>query len=260
MKTHFKSLLATLILSFTVDANTDVMSIVNKANLHTFYQATDGKAQARMIITDAQGRRQIRQFSFIRKDQQDGGDQDILMLFSKPSDIKGTLFRVAKHINTGDDRWLYLPALDLVKRISAGDKRTSFVGSHFFYEDISGRNINDDNFTLLSQNDAEYLLQVIPKDPTAVEFTSYQVVINKASFLPTKIEYTNKKGQLYRRIEALKIVKIQGYDTVVKSQASDLINGGHTIMQFRQVSYDNAIPQAVFSERSLRTPPKKWLK
>ncbi len=37
-----------------------------------------------------------------------------------------------------------LPDLDLVKRIAAGDKRTSFVGSHFLYEDISGRAVQED--------------------------------------------------------------------------------------------------------------------
>lgn len=241
-------------------ASTEVMTIVNQANLAAFYAGDDGKAQARMLISDKHGRTQLRQFSMVRKDQRDGGDQDMLILFSRPSDVKGTIFRVAKHVNGDDDRWLYLPALDLVKRISAGDKRTSFVGSHFFYEDVSGRNINDDHFTLVSETPQYYQIKAQPKDPARVEFASYQVTIDKTSLLPSKIEYTNRNGQLYRRIEALKVKKIQGKYTVTQSKVSDLIGGGSTIMQVRNVSYDNAVPDAIFSERSLRTPPKKWLK
>ena len=144
--------LASLLVSFFSNSQnlTDVNTIIKKANLAAYYQGEDGKAQARMLIVDKQGNKQIRQFTILRKDQTDLAEQDFLVFFSKPSDVKGTVFRVSKKVSGEDDRWLYLPALDLVKRISAGDKRTSFVGSHYFYEDISGRSIEEDTFKLLS--------------------------------------------------------------------------------------------------------------
>jgi len=30
-------------------------------------------------------------------------------------------------------------------------------------------------------------------------------------------------------------------------------------MQFRHIAYDNGVPPDVFSERSLRNPPRAWL-
>jgi hypothetical protein len=189
-----------------VDPN-NVMTIVNQANLAAFYPGDDARAQARMLIYDKQGNQQLRQFSIIRKDRTDGGDQDILLQFSKPSDIKGTMLLVAKHLAAADDRWLYLPALDLVKRISAGDKRTSFVGSHFFYEDISGRNINDDNFSLLKDTLTSYQINAVPKEPKSVEFSSYILTIDKQYNLPISIEYLNHQGKKYRKVEALTIKK-----------------------------------------------------
>lgn len=237
-----------------------VMAIINQANLAALYPGDDASAQARMLIFDKRGNQQLRQFSIIRKDRNDGGDQDILLRFSKPSDVRGTMLLVAKHLTANDDRWLYLPALDLVKRISAGDKRTSFVGSHFFYEDISGRNINDDNFSLLKETLTSYRISAVPKDPNSVEFASYILTIDKQSKLPMSIKYLNHQGKKYRKVEALTVKKIQGNYTVTQSKATDLINGSYTLLQFRRISYDNQIPSAVFSERSLRTPPKKWLK
>jgi hypothetical protein len=64
----------------------------------------------------------------LRRDVIDGGDQDYVVLFSRPADVRNTVFLVKKHVASDDDRWLYLPGLDLVRRIAAGDKRTSFVG------------------------------------------------------------------------------------------------------------------------------------
>ena len=134
------------------DDSLTAQEIMNKVNLNYYYSGDDGRAEARMKIIDSQGRIQIRQFIILRKDKIEGGDQDMLVYFSRPNDIKNTVFRVAKHIEGQDDRWLYLPGLDLIKRISSGDKRTSFVGSDFFYEDISGRNPYLDNSSFGVEN------------------------------------------------------------------------------------------------------------
>lgn len=238
----------------------NVNEIVAKTNLGAFYAGKDISAQARMKITDNQGRVQIRQFNVLRKDIEDGGDQQFLISFSRPSDVKGMTFRVEKHVNTNDDRWLYLPALDLVKRISSSDKRTSFVGSNFYYEDISGRNITLDKFELVNTTPTSYILKATPIDPMSVEFSHYTVTIDKQMMLPMSIIYTDKRGNEYRKIEALKVVNIDGFNTVTSSKVTDLANNASTLMQFRGIKYDNNIPGSVFSERSLRNPPKKWFK
>lgn len=238
----------------------DADVIVNKANIAAMYTGTDGRTTARMTIIDNQGREQIRQFTVLRKHVSPGGDQDYLVFFSRPSDVRGTVFRVAKHIESDDDRWLYLPGLDLVKRISAGDKRTSFVGSHFLYEDISGRNLNEDTFKLLETSATHYVIEATPKNPLSVEFKNYQVWIDKNTMLPAKVEYKDSQDSIYRRVQSLETEVIQGYPTVVKSQAEDLKSGGKTILEFRFIKYDLGLPTSVFSERSLRTPPREWLK
>jgi outer membrane lipoprotein-sorting protein len=226
----------------------------------SYYSADDGTAQARMIIVDAQGNKQMRQFTILRKDQADLGDQDMLVFFSRPTDVKGTVFRVVKKVKSDDDRWLYLPALDLVKRISAGDKRTSFVGAHFFYEDVSGRNPAEDNFTLLKTDEKFYTLKATPKNRNSVEFDHYIVHIDKSTFLPMKVEYFNSQGKKTRTMEVLKTKVIDGFITVMHSKITQQSDGSYTEMQFRKVKYNLGLPDSIFSERSLRSPPKAWLK
>ncbi|PVZ66406.1 outer membrane lipoprotein-sorting protein [Pelagibaculum spongiae] len=233
--------------------------LVAKANLASYYAGNDGRAKVRMIIEDNQGRKQRREFTILRKDKSDGGLQDMLVIFSRPRDVRNTAFRVARNPNGEDDRWLYLPGLDLVKRIASGDKRSSFVGAHFFYEDVSGRNPQADQHQLLEETADFYRLENTPKKPDQVEFDSYQVWISKTSWIPKKIEY-KKNGKIYRRIEALKIETIAGIPTVTLSRVSDLQSGGKTTMKFVQVSYDLGLPDSIFSERALRKPPATWLK
>jgi len=239
---------------------TDADAIVSRANLAAYYAGADGRSEVRMIIRDAQGREQRRQFTVLRRDVEEGHDQDFLVVFSQPSDVRGTVFLVKKHVGADDDRWLYLPGLDLVKRISAGDKRTSFVGAHYFYEDVSGRGPDEDSHRLLETTDDTYVLEHTPKDPSSVEFASYITWIDRETYLPMKIEYTNLAGRVYRRVEVVEVMEIDGHPTVTKSRVSDLDGKGETNMEFRFIAYDVDIPEDVFTERSLRRPPRNWLK
>jgi len=237
---------------------TDVDEIVQRASLAAYYAGDDGRARVRMTITDQGGRERIRQFTILRRDQTDGGDQDYVVLFSRPADVRNTVFLVKKHVGKDDDRWLYLPDLDLVKRIAAGDERTSFVGSHFVYEDVSGRGVEEDEHQLVETTDDSYVVTNVPKDTGSVEFSHWTVWIDKETFVPSKMEYADEAGEVYRRIEALEVSEIGGHPTVTEMKVSDLRTGGHTISEFRNVEYDQGIPENVFTERTLRNPPRQW--
>jgi outer membrane lipoprotein-sorting protein len=167
------------------------------------------------------------------------------------------VFMVNKHpsMEKDDDRWLYLPALDLVKRIAAGDKRTSFVGSDFLYEDVSGRSLDEDVHELVKSGDGVYVVRNIPKDADTVEFSYYNVTIDCNNFMPIKMEYYDKNDKLYRTIESLKIVNIQDFPTVVKSVVKDFKSGSTTEMEFSNIAYNIKL-EDIFTERYLRRPPR----
>ncbi len=248
---------------------TNVETIVNSANLIAYYQGSDGKAKVKMTITDKKGRTRLREFIILRKDIKDGGDQKYYVYFLKPADVRKMVFMVHKHtdIKKDDDRWLYLPGLDLVRRIAAGDKRTSFVGSDFLYEDVSGRNLAEDTHELIETTDKYYIVKNTPKKPDTVEFSYFNVSIDRKTFVPMKMEFYDKKNKLYRIIESKKVEtievkegeKIQRFPTVVKSIVTDLNTSSKTEMEFTNVKY-NINLKDIFTERYLRRPPREAIR
>jgi hypothetical protein len=246
---------------FAADEAPDVQTIVNKANIVAYYQGDDGRAKVNMVITDKQGQTREREFIILRKDVKDGGDQNYYVYFLKPADVRKMVFMVHKHadVKKDDDRWLYLPSLDLVKRIAASDKRTSFVGSDFLYEDVSGRSLEEDTHELIKKTDELFVVKNMPKQPDAVEFSYYNVLINRKNFVPMKMEYYDKSNKLYRTIESVKIEDVQGFPTVVKSVVSDLRTGSKTEMEFSDVKY-NINLEDIFIERYLRRPPREAIR
>jgi hypothetical protein len=253
-------------------AELSVDEIVAKTNLVSYYQGADGRAQVRMTITDGQGRTREREFTILRwdegeagseverKDQAHAGNQKFYVYFHRPADVNKMVFMVWKNLDKDDDRWLYMPALDLVRRIAAGDKRTSFVGSHFLYEDVSGRHVDEDTHELVEVTDNYFVLKNTPKDPASVEFAYFKMWIHKTTFLVVKTEYYDARGEAYRTYTAEKVEEIDGYQTVTKSSMSDTKLGGNTVMEYSEVKYNIGIGEGIFTERYLRRPPFEYLK
>jgi len=231
--------------------------IANRSSAAHYYAGGDGRANMSMKISGGRSRDMV----ILRKNL--GGanaEQNVYVHFSRPADVNNTAFLVWKHPRASDDRWIYLPALDAVRRIAASDERTSFVGSHFFYEDMSGRSPYEDNHTLAETTGDYYILESTPKSSRGVEFARYRSYIHKGTFLPTRVEYFNSRGQNYRTYEALSVQTIQGVPTVVQAKMSDSTMGGSTTISLARVRYGLGLPNDVFSERSLRAAPTEYLR
>lgn len=242
--------------------------IVHRANQVSYYAGQDGRAKADMTITDDKGRKRHRQMILLRRDIAETdelennaylSEQQLYVYFTHPTDVNRTGFLVWKNVTANDERWLYLPSLDLVRRIAASDKRTSFVGSDFFYEDISGRNINDDHHELIETTNNYYVIRNTPYDAASVEFQFYTMYIHKETFIPVQIEYYDQKNELYRVGKTLKVETIQGYPTITKASMENLKSGSSTIMEYSDIQYNIDLTNEIFSERYLRNPPQKFL-
>ena len=133
------------------------------------------------------------------------------------------------------------------------------MGSHFFYEDVTGRDIHDDVHVLVETNDQYYVLESTPKDPASVEFTRATIRIDRSNFIPMKVELYDRSDALYRTYEALAVETIQGHPTVTRARLSDSHIKGDTVITFSNIRYDIDLDEKIFAERYLRNPPRKYL-
>lgn len=236
--------------------------IIAKSRLAFYYSGDDGKAKVIMELINKAGQKRIRELTMLRRDYEEGGQQRYFTYFHKPSDVKDTTFLVYKYQDKDDDRWLFIPAINLVKRIAADDKYSSFVGSDFTYEDVSGRKPQEDAHTLLRKERLNhkncFVIESLPKETS--EYTKRISWIDQTNFLPLKEEFYDKQNELYRQFEAQELKDINGIPTITKRTMKNLKTGHRTEVTFQEVQYNLGIEDDVFSERYLRRPPLKWIR
>ncbi len=245
------------------------VQIIEKSQLAFYYQGDDMKAKIVMELIAKGGGKRTRVMTLLRRNETEGKNQKYFIYFHEPGDVRRLTFMVWKYSAKEDARWIYVPAVDLIRRIAADDKRSSFVGSDFTYEDVSGRDVASDTHTLLrSERLGErdcYVIESIPKEPT--EYIKRLSWIDKKTFLPLKEEYYDAQNELFRVFTADKIEDIMGageekmaFPTVTSRTMKNLKTGHRTEVNYKTVSYNLKLKDKDFSERYMRRPPRSWIR
>src|SRR4030065_1244315 len=246
------------------------IEIMEKSQHAFYYPGKDMKVDIRMELVTADGKKRIRVMTMLRWNDPKSKDQKYFIYFREPSDVRGMTFMVWKYPLKESDRWIYVPAIDLVRRIAARDARSSFVGSDFTYEDVSGRNIAADTHTLLREEklgDRDcYVVESMPKEP--IDYVKRISWTAKTTFLPLKEEYYDVQKELARGFTAETIEEVaspegrerKSFPTVTKRTMKNLKAGHRTEVTCTSVSYNVGLQDDIFTERYLRNPPERWIK
>ena len=267
---RYLAILLVLFLPFEAFALT-ADEVMKKSQAAFLYPGHDFKARVLMKLITKEGKERIREMTMLRKNYSEiGGDQKYFIYFFQPADVKDMALMVYKYPAKDDDRWLFVPAIDLVRRIAASDARSSFVGSDFTYEEVSGRDIPADTHTLLREEklgDRDcYVVESVPKEP--IDYVKRISWIDKGTFLPLKEEYYDVQKELTRVFTADKIDEVAGaegkerktFPTVTKRTMKNLKTGHRTEVTFTSASYNIGLPDSIFTERYLRKPLERWIK
>ena len=233
---------------------------IAKRSLQAFYYAGgDMRVRVSMSLINKEGKKRHRELTMLRKNIGASGDQRYFVFFHKPAEVKGMTFMVWKYPAKEDDRWIFLPAVKMVRRVAASDKRSSFVGSDFTYEDVSGRDVGDETHKLLRSADLGgrpcFVLESRPKGgATYARRVSW---IDKTRWLPLHEDYFDARGGKVREFSVEGVKQIGGHWTVTKRTMKNLQTGHRSVAVFKDVSYDVGLKKNVFTEHSLRNPPRR---
>ena len=179
-----------------------------------------------------------------------------LIFFDSPPDIKDTAFLAFSHrqADKNDVRWVYLPALRKVRRLSGSDRGKSFFGTEFSYEDLGTRDVSEDVHEFLGQTSihgaVHYLVQSKPRED-GYPYSKRIQYVHAAEFTVSRIDYYDGRGDLEKTLRA----EWQLSDGVWLWKHLEMRNeqnGHQTTVEVTAVEHGSGLDDSVFTESSLR--------
>ncbi|MBT9612389.1 MAG: outer membrane lipoprotein-sorting protein [Burkholderiales bacterium] len=222
------------------------------------YDRADGRdstALTTMTLTEPGRSPRVRRLVIYRLKRKPG-ELAVLSRFTEPADISGTGLLTLDHPHADSDQWIYLPAMDRVRRISASRKGGRFVNSEYYYEDLRDRKPTQDQHRILRRETLNSVvcevLESTPVDASNSVYLKRISWIDPVTLLPLQIDYYEKNLQEpSKRMQVKKTGKIQGYWTVLDSTVSDLASGNQTRLTIDKIIFDRRLPTQLFTTQAL---------
>jgi len=207
----------------------------------------DIQAEMIMVIRSARGEEKRRELMVWTK-KNPGKDSWRLMKFLAPADIKDLGFLVL----ADDLMYLYMPEFQRVRRIASHNKKESFVGSDFSYDDLgtSGYS-NYYEAKLKEENDRFWVLELERKPGAKKQYMKIVLTVDKATELPTRAELYDDRGQLFK-LETQENSQIGQYWIPTKFTMDNIKTGSRTTLELKNIRVDQNLSAEIFTERNLR--------
>lgn len=173
-----------------------------------------------------------------------------LVEFIRPSKIK-----LLTHVfeDKDDDQWLMMSS-GKVKRITGGGKSKSFVNSHFCFEDLSSRKIDEYDYTKLEDEtvlDAPcYKVEAVKKKDSNV-YSKIIMYIRQSDYFVVRIDFY-RKGRYLKRLENHDIRNVDGFLTPYDMRMIEEDGKEWTNLKIETLEYNKAIDPQRFNKEALR--------
>lgn len=191
---------------------------------------------------------------FAKRDEQEGSRS--LLVFKEPADVAGVSLLVSENPGGPNDQWLYMPALKQEpKRISGGQRNSSFLGTDFTFADLEGRDPENWNHKLVRTESIDgeeaWVLETTPKEGTETQYTKLIQWIRKDVKLPVRIEFYDRQGKLkVLTVEELK--QIDGFWTSMRTRMENVRKNHATVLEILEQKNNLEIPEKVFTTRYMK--------
>jgi len=250
-------------------AYADAGALPDAATVVAQYNARDEGEHVRRIVTmtlrDKRGRERVREALSCRRYY--GADKRTVFFFLSPASIRGTGFLTFDYgeAQKNDDQWLYLPTARKVRRIYAGHRGGSFVGTDFTYEDIKKETkVSTEDFTfkligteVLNGHRCFKVEATTINGDVAKELGYSRAVhwFDAEILMAHKSEYTDANGTVLRTILTTEIEQIDGIWTAQRVTAKNELTGHSTEFRFSEIDYKGPVEDSMFTEQALIRGP-----
>jgi hypothetical protein len=220
----------------------------------------DSLSQATFTLTNKDGATRVRQTTGATRLHANGIDNMRLVRFLSPADIKGTATLLLEHSGADDDMWVYLPALGKVRRLSASNKKDSFVGTDFSYGDVIGHQPQEWSHQIVREEAIDgaacYVIESTPMNDNVLKNTGYSKRVSwvrKDNFVLARADFMDVSGQPLKRIFFSNIQQVgsTGRWQPMLSEAENLQTGHRTRIQFEGFKADQNVALSLFTPKEL---------
>ncbi len=230
------------------------------------YVGDSSIAEVTMVLIDRRERQRVRDLKLYSKEY--GTDTKSLSLFESPADIRGTAYLNFDWEDSlrDDDSWLYLPALQRVKRLASSDKSDSFLGSDFTYADINGFEIDWYDYSFVNEHEIVngeecWVIEIVPKPEfkeRAEEATGYSKMrtwVSKEKLIQIQGQAWELRGNRVKFFTASEIEEIEGIWTIKRLQAVTTRNNRQehaSVLQINSIDYNVEVADDLLTTEAMQ--------
>ena len=211
--------------------------------------------QTKMVLTNKKGK--TRSLSMISRSVD--GNKKQISWFLEPKDEKGVAFLKIEHDGKDDEMRMWLPAFKKVRRISSKKKGDAFMGSDLSYEDLSNRELDENEYNRLDDEIVDgkdcYVLEILPKKNAKSSYKKHISWIEKSTLMGVKEESFDKRGVLKKEKE-YEFQEMKGYHVIKRVYVKDVQKNHSTEVTFSDVKVDSGIDEKLFQEKNLKRIPR----
>jgi hypothetical protein len=223
--------------------------------VHDRPDGKDATSSLTMTLTEKGRGPRVRKIIIYRLDGK-SGEVSTLIRFTEPADIEGTGLLTLDLADGDSNQWIYLPAMERVRRIDSNRKGGRFVNSDYYYEDLRDRKVHMDAHRIVGRETvggvACEVLESVPVKPGNSVYTKRISWIDPATMIPMRVDFFDKReDQPSKRLLVTKREKIQAYWTVMDSMLTDLGNEHQTRLTVEKILYDRRLPARLFTTQVL---------
>jgi len=210
----------------------------------------------RMILTNSKGKSRIN--TMMSKSINKNKKQ--IIWFLEPKDDRGVSFLKIEHDDRDDAMRMWLPAFKKVRRISAKKKGDAFMGSDLSFEDLSSRELINNNYSRLEDemldNQSCYVLETIPKQVARSSYSKHISWIDKNTINLLKEHSYNKRGELKKEKDFHYDI-ISNYQILKRVFVKDVLDQHTTEVIFSEIKIDVELNENLFHEKNLKRIPRE---
>jgi outer membrane lipoprotein-sorting protein len=206
-----------------------------------------------MTLIEAGGARKERVMENLRRRK--NGQLQGIVRFRSPQEVAGTAFLMLEKDKGESEQHIYLPGLKRTRRIVGREREGSFMGSDFSYADMERKDTRSSNHKRLPDEDVggvkTYVIESTPQKAGDSAYGKIEQWIRQDNFLPLRMRFYDKNGQLVKTLYTKRIRTIEGRPVIVEAQMVNKKTGHSTELVVDNMRPRKDLPDAAFTPTAL---------